>query len=172
MLRSPPRHLTPLLAFVLVAAGCLSGGPGAAGPSSPTPETPSPTPEPTSSPPPGTPAATPTPGGHEHAANQPDPDKAVQLHNEWNRTVDVHVRVIHEATTETVHNETYTLAPDTERNVYTTARAAPDGIEAFRVVVTARNATERVTVRTNECYGDAHGNIREDGSLYLFYAIC
>jgi len=104
--------------------------------------------------------------------NQPDPDKAVLLKNEWNRSVTVRVRVIREATNTTVHNETYHLESGIERDVYHTTAADPNGIEEFTVVVTARNTTERVTIKTNNCYGPAYAEIREDGTLYLYYVIC
>lgn len=126
---------------------------------------------------PGTPtpeSSTPTktPWSHEQAMEQPDPDKTVQLANEWNQSVTMHVRVIREATNTTVHNETYDLTAGTEREIYTTAAANPEGIEAFTVVLTAQNTTQRVTIKTNACYGDAYGTIREDGTVYLFHAIC
>jgi hypothetical protein len=151
-----------VIASLLVLGGCLSAG-GIGG-------TPSSTGTPTSSPTTGTPTA--TPGGHEAAMAEPSPHKVVHLENEWNRSVEVHVRVVRAATTETVHEGTYELGPGAEREVYDVAAADPDGVEAFDVAVTARGTTERVTVETSACYGDVHGTVREDGTVYLFYAIC
>lgn len=150
--------------LLLVLGGCLSGN-GAGQQQSPD-STPTPTPAPSLT------SGTPTPPDRRQAANQPDPDIAVDLANEWNRSATVDVRVVREATGETVHSGTYDLAPGTEREVYNTARANPDGIESFSVVVTARNTTRNVTVETNRCYGDVFGEVREDGSLHLFYSIC
>lgn len=174
MTPSSPRLVAVVAVVVLapLAAGCLAGAPD-----------PGTTPTATGTgtgtgtePPAGTttPSATgtATPGGHEHAANQPDPDKAVRLVNEYNRSVTARVRVLREATNATVHDGTYDLAPGADRTVYDTAAADPDGVESFTVVVTARNATERVTVETSVCYGDVTAQVRPDGSLYVFYAIC
>jgi hypothetical protein len=150
---------------LLVLGGCLSaGGVGRTPTATPTSGTS------TASPATGTPTA--TPGGHESAMEEPAPHKEVRLENEWNRSVEVHVRVVRAATNETVHEGTYELAPGTEREVYDVAAADPDGVEAFTVAVTARGTTERVTVETSACYGNVYGTIREDGGLYVFYAIC
>lgn len=165
------------LAALLVLGGCLSAGTGGQ-PQSPTPTqtatgtpTPTPTEGPASSPAPASPTSS-TPDGHEQAANQPDPDKHVRLENEWNETVTMRVRVVREATNETVHDGTYDLAPGAERTVYNTSAADPDGIERFTVVVTARGTTERVTIETSQCYGAAYGTVQSDGTVYAYYAIC
>lgn len=142
---------------VLLTSGCLSGGPGVDSSASPTSDLATPTP---------------TPAGHEYAATQPAPDKVVKLENDWNRSVEMHVRIVREQANETVHEETYELAPGAARDVYDTASADPDGVEAFTVVLTARNTTERVTIETSKCYGDAYGSVLEDGTVYLYYAIC
>lgn len=152
-MRSQKRFPAAVLALLFLTAGCLSGGP--VDPLSPTPETP-----------------TSAPDGHSTATNQPDSDKAVYVRNDWNRSVEMRVRVVRDATNETVHDETYDLPPGAGRTVYDVSEADPDGIESFTVVATARNATERVTIRTNRCYGDAHAEVRDDGTLYVYYAIC
>jgi hypothetical protein len=157
-----------LLAALLLTAGCLSGSGGTDSPSSPTSETPTASPADS----PGPPSPSPTPYGTAGASNQPDPDKAVQLRNDWNRSVEMRVRVVRDATNETVHDGTYTLAPGEERTAYSLTRADPDGVESFTVVVTARNTTERVRIETSRCYGDAHAEVQADGTLYAFYAIC
>lgn len=161
---SPRVHLSALLAVLLLTAGCLSGVSGDA--------TPSPAPTAT-----GTPTETPTatgttPPDHRAALNQPDLDKEVTLENLGSRSVEMHVRVVRDATNETVHDGTYTLAPGTERTVYNVSEADPDGVESFTVVVTTPDTTERVSIETSECYGDVYGEIQEDGTLYLYYAIC
>ena len=170
------RQSLPLvtLAALLVLGGCLSAGAG--GPSqSPTP-TQTATDTPTSTAELGSPAppspTTSTPDGHEYATNQPDPDKHVTLTNRWDETVTMQVRVIREATNETVHDGSYNLAPGAERTVYNTSAADPDGIERFTVVVTVRGTTERVDIETSQCYGEAYGEVQSDGSLYLYYSIC
>jgi hypothetical protein len=104
--------------------------------------------------------------------NEPDADKAVQVRNAWNRSVEMRVRVVREATNTTVYDERHELAPGADRTVYDLSDADPDGVERFTVAVTARNTTERVSIETNVCYGDAHAEILEDGTLYVYYAIC
>lgn len=158
-MRSTPFKLAVLLALLLLTAGCLTAGPG---------ESRSPSQSPTQTD--GTESR--TPFGTHDAMKHPDSDKEVHLENLWNQSVTMHVQVIREATNRTVHDESYELEPDTERTVYNVSEANPDGIEEFTVVVTARNTTERVTIETNRCYGDAYAEIQEDGSLYLYHAIC
>jgi len=155
-MRRRSTHLVALAVIVSLAAGCLAGGPGAPQAGTET----------------ATATATQTPWSYAHAADQPDPDKEIRLSNRWNRSVAMHVRVVREATNATVHDATHDLAPGAERTVYTTAAADPDGVEAFTVTVSARNATESVTIETSACYGNAYGEIRADGSLYVYYAIC
>ncbi|MEF8779304.1 MAG: hypothetical protein V5A46_01325 [Haloferacaceae archaeon] len=147
---SPKRRPPIVLALLLLTAGCLGSGPAA----------PSPTPE------------TPTPPSHEDAMNEPDPDKVVYVQNDWNRSVEVQVRVVRDSTNETVHEGTYDLSPGEEQAAYDVSEADPDGVESFTVVATARDATERVTIETNRCYGNVHAEIQADGTLYLFYEIC
>lgn len=162
------------LALLLLLAGCLSGLPAGA-PSA----TSTPTADPTTTP--G--ASTPTPGpnttstptpypGHEQAMNQPDPDHDVVLESDFDRSVAVHVRVVRNATNGTVYDANHTLPPSGEQTVYNTAEAAPDGVERFSVVVTARNTTERVEIETSQCYGNVIGVVDEDGEFYATYAIC
>lgn len=94
------------------------------------------------------------------------------LGNEWNESVAMELRVVRVATNETVHEATYDLAPGEEREVYSTAEADPDGVESFRVVVTARSQTREATIETDACYGGAYGIVRPDGALDVFYAVC
>lgn len=117
------------------------------------------------------PSASPTTGPLT-GSNQPDPDKQVTLENEWNETVTMDLRVVRVATNETVHEASYEVAPGEGREVYSTASADPEGVESFRVVVTARDQTGEVTVETSTCYGDTYGVVRADGVLDVFYAVC
>ncbi|MFB6118039.1 hypothetical protein [Halosegnis sp.] len=144
-----------LVAVLVVGAGCTAVGPAG-----------EPTPEPSETPP------TPTPGDHESAMDQPDANKRVQVANEWNQSVTVSVRVVRVATNETVYATRSEVAPGTDRIVYNLTAADPTGVESFQITVTARNTTQSVTIQTNKCYGDAYAQIREDGSLYVYYAIC
>ncbi len=153
------RHSGVVLCLALVlTAGCLAGG---------SPDPSSPTPEPST--------AVPSPGGSTLSGLEgptgPDPNKAIVVGNDWNRSVELRITVIR-ATNETVYAETYTLAPGVERTAYNLAEADPDGIETFTVVATAMDSTERVTIRTDDCHGDAHAEISSDGQLRLYYAIC
>lgn len=175
------RRFAVLLALLVVAPGC-SGISPFDGPASPTTETTTPgsdgPPAPTSTPDTSTTATTreeteaTTPAGHESLSKQPDPDHRVRLANRWNRSVEVRVRVVREATNETVHDATYDLPPDSGMTAYNLASAGPDGVESFRVAATARNETERVTLATNACYGGAYVDVQEDATLGVYYAIC
>lgn len=164
------------LAVLVLTAGCV--GPGSIGNGSETapPTSPAGTATPTPDPDPTTGmggAGTETDSvSTEGASNQPDPDKAVRVENAWNRSVEIRINVVREATNETVHEGTYTLEPGEQREVYNTADADPDGVESFRVTATARNTTESVTIETSVCYGGAYVEVLEDGTLYPYYAIC
>ena len=180
----PTKPLAVVVVVLTLTAGCVGPTSTGSGSATPTPESPTATPEP----PAGT--ATPTPDPEttgtegsetrtetksvttEGASNQPDPDKAVRLENAWNRSVEVRISVVREATNETVHEGTYTLDPGEEQEVYNVADADPDGIESFRVTATAQNTTESVTVDTHACHGDVRVEVLEDGTLYPYYAIC
>ncbi|MFD1597391.1 hypothetical protein [Halobellus rarus] len=105
-------------------------------------------------------------------SNTPDTDKAVQLENDWNRSVEVDLRVVRGTTDETVYGKTHTLDPGAEREVYDLSDANPDGVESFRIVASALNATEHTTISTNACHGDAYVRIDADGGLAVFHSIC
>jgi hypothetical protein len=160
-MHSPRANLSALLVLLCLTAGCLSGVSGDGTPS-PTAQTGTTT----------TATATTTPSDHHAALDQPDPDKEVVVQNRWNRSAEMQVRVVRDATGETVHDGTDTLAPGTERTVYNVSAADPEGVETFTVVVTARNTTDRVSIETNRCYGNAYAEILDDGTLYVYYSIC
>lgn len=155
-----------LLAVLFLTAGCLSPASAPEDSSSTTDTVPTTT-EPTT-----TRTATTTVCGWSCLDDQPDPHHSVQLENNWNQSVEVHVRVIREATNTTVHNETYTLEPGSERTVYNVAEAEPDGIETFDVAITALNTTENTGIRTSKCFGNAFARIQNDGELFVSYSIC
>lgn len=170
-----PRSSTLLAVTVLavLSAGCLSGGPLASGDERTPTHTPAavPTDEtPATDRSPETP--TQTAFSWQEASNEPDPSKSVRLENDWDRNVSVNLRVVRNATNETVHEETYRLSPDEYRTVYDTGRASPDGVEEFTFVVSVRNQTQTVSIETNACYGNAAARIDRDGELGVFYAIC
>jgi hypothetical protein len=166
----PPttRPTVGVLALLLLTAGCLSGLPAG----TPSASTPTPAPDGTDAPP--SPSGTPPTAypDHERATNEPNPDHDVVLESDYDRSVTVHVRVIRNATNETVYDATHTLPPGKEQTVYNTVEADPDGVERFTVVTSARNATERVEIETSQCYGNVIGAVDEDGEFYLTYAIC
>ena len=188
---APSVRLALVVALVLLTAGCLSGGPGGdvgtPTPDGPNTETVTATatatqtrspgttvPEECPSPETGTPRATPDAGtvrgSGTPTATEPDfefsPDREtpVVLRNDWNRSVEVRVRVVCDPTSVTVHDRTYVLDPGTRLEAYDLAAASPDGRVPLRVVVTDGNTTGRVTVRTTEC-ADVTGRVREDGGL-------
>lgn len=163
------------LALVVLAAGCLGGAPAGTPTATPThtqTQTATPTPTPTASPTPTPTTATGTASGWEYASDQPEPHHSVGLTNAWNRSVEVRVTVVREATNETVHERTYALEPGSDRTVYDTAEANPDGVETFTVTATALNATGSASVETSRCYGNVYAEIERDGGLFVTYAIC
>jgi hypothetical protein len=163
-----------LVAALLVTAGCLGASP-AGTPTvtsdsetvaieTPSPEPPFTEPHSPSDGSGGTPSVS--------AVDQPDPDKAVILTNLWNQSVEIHVTVYRNATGETVYEATHELAPGAEREVYNTQAADPEGIERFSITFSARNATQQFSIETSACYGNAYGEVQEDGTFYPYYAIC
>lgn len=164
-------RLGPVLCVVMVlTTGCLSSGP--------TPADSSPTPSPTSAPTPTPPASSvqqptiTTVCDWSCLDDRPNPNHAVQLENRWNHSVAFHVRVVREATNETVYNGTATLAPDSEQTAYNVAEADPDGIETFEVAVTVLNTTETTTIRTSECFGSVVASADRSGKPSMIYTIC
>ena len=110
--------------------------------------------------------------GFDQRSDIPDPDKQLELRNDWNRTVTVDVAVVRNATNARVHRERYDVAPNTTRAVYSTAEESPDGAEWFTFVLTARNTTERVSIRTSTCYGGPEFGIAADGTVSASYSVC
>lgn len=131
-------------------------------------------------------ARTTTHRGTAHAADQPDPDHRVTVTNRADEARTVRTRVVRQETGETVFDETREVPAGTEVEVYNLKQADPEGIEGFRVcgrlvdsedgtATTASEESERrdcETLRTSECYADAHVTVQEDGSLAVIYAIC
>lgn len=173
----------------LSSAGCVTGPrPGTTTDGPPSDRTPTPN----ASPPDGTPNG----NGITHGVNTFDPDHSVYLSNEGSVERTVRTRVVREATGESVLDETRTIAPHTEHEIYNLKRADPDGIEEFSVCAMLADATptpdgttgtpdatpgpttahwgdgDCITMRTDACYGSAHVSVPEDGELQVFYAIC
>ena len=113
-----------------------------------------------------------SPVGTVGAAEQPDADTAVHVENGWNRSVEIRIIVVREATNETVYEETEAFGAGADRDVYNLAEASPEGVESFRITATARNTTESVPIETSVCYGNAYVEITEEGELYPYHAIC
>lgn len=163
---SSSRLFSVLLAMLFLTAGCLSPA-SAPEDSSSTNDTVATTTEPTTSR-----TATTTVCGWSCLEDQPAPYHSVKVENNWNQSVDLHVRVMRDATNTTVHNETYTLEPGSERTAYNVAEAEPEGIETFDIAITAMNTTENTEIRTNKCFGSAFARIQNDGELFVSYVIC
>jgi hypothetical protein len=190
-MRSRSTLLAGLVALALLATGCLSGTPGTdtatvtsvepeAGTDTPTATATASTPTvgpcpadtaPPTSTPPTTPlsgTATATEHGFEFA---PDRETPVLLRTAGEEAIEVLVRVVCEATGETVHEGTYAVAPDARpRPAVDLSRANPDAGVSLRVVVTARNATGSVTATTTAC-ADVTGEVRADGGVRV-WATC
>lgn len=168
---SPPVRVPLLLGALVLTAGCLSGF-GVDPPASPTPATPTATGTATPVGNDATETATPSPVPDFTELSEVPQPQSVDIENRWNRSVQIRVRVVRQATGRTVHDRTYRLSPRTDRDVFDTATVETDGVEAFTVVLTARNTTERVTVETSKCHGGVYGGVTEDGSVELTYAVC
>jgi hypothetical protein len=110
--------------------------------------------------------------GFDQRSDIPDADKRLELRNDWNQTVTVDVEVIRNATNATVHDESYDIPPNTTRAVYNTAEENPDGAEWFTFVLTARNTSERMRIRTSTCYGDPTLEIASDGTVSAYHGVC
>lgn len=169
-------HIVIAFALLLLTVGCVGGAPDPDATPEPTTASPTDTPAPGGTTPttdtPSPTEATHTTDRHQAATNQSHAGKEVRIENAWNDSATVRVRVIRNATGETVHDGTYTVSPDERLTVYNVSDASPDGIESFTAVVTARNETRRVTIETNRCYGNVYGELLEDGELYVYYEIC
>jgi len=163
----------------LASAGCLSDFEADLG-ESPTSETPTDetsTEEPSAD-------ETPVEGQIKYASNLPEPDHSIYLGSEAEESRQVRVRIVREATGEAVF-ETTAEASAGEYTLYNLRQADPDGIEAFRVCAelvesesagtqTATPSPRRdcATIRTSECYGNAHITVEDDDSVQIIYAIC
>ena len=150
-----------VMACLLFTAGCVTGGPGT---DEPTVETPALNDT-------GAGSGTPTPGWHQRLQNEREPT-TVRLRNDWNESVQMRLRVVRDTTGETVFDERYDVVPGSERDVYSTTRVETDRIESFTLVLTARNTTERTTIRNNACFADAVGVVNEDGTVDVGFVIC
>jgi len=119
-----------------------------------------------------------------HASDSPEPDHSIYVGSETEESRTVRVRIVREATGKTVF-ETTTEASAGEYTLYNLRQADPDGIEAFRVCAelvesepagtqTATPSPRRdcATIRTSECYGNAHITVEDDDSVQIIYAIC
>lgn len=129
-----------------------------------------------------------------YAADSPEPDHSIYLRSDAGESRTVQVRIVREATGETVF-ETTAEARVGERTLYNLRQADPEDVEAFRVcaevIETKSTATETATatpttesertdswrrdcatIRTSECYGSAHITVEADGSPQIIYAIC
>lgn len=107
-----------------------------------------------------------------HASQRPASDHPVYLENHGNESAAFDITVVRNATSETVHNQSYVLAPEEVREVYNTDKASPNGIETFEIHWSVRNETGQVNIETSQCYGSASVAIMEDGTPFASYSIC
>jgi hypothetical protein len=153
--------------------GCLgSTGPGDASPS-PTPtDVPDGSTTPDGSPTPdGSNAPTDDPPSVSDSLSEPDPDLPIVIENRHGRRHSVSVTV-RRASGTVVHERTYEVAPDTDREVYNLRRAEPEGVETFTVDAAAAGQTATVSVETNACHGHVILALADDGEFYATYSIC
>ena len=113
------------------------------------------------------------PSGILEATNTPNPDKSIDVRNDFNQTVEVRIEVLRNSTGEIVHNETYNVESGEELDeVYNLNESNPDGIEEYEVISTYNETEESLSVFTNNCYGNVYVEITDSGMLYSYYAIC
>lgn len=125
-----------------------------------------------------------TEAGTRYASDSPEPDHSIHLRSAAAESQQVRVRIVREATGETVFEATEEATAG-ERTLYNLRQADPEGVEAFLVcaelvetgtakteTATASPRRDCATVRTSECYGNAHVTVEEDGSVQIIYAIC
>ncbi|UPV74814.1 hypothetical protein M0R89_01790 [Halorussus limi] len=136
------------------------------------------------------------------ASNTPEPDHEITVENELSGPRTLRVAVVREATGETVFETTeefprgesilYNLReadPDgverfrvcaelvasngtaTAADTQTPADSKAGATDA-RTTATDSPRRDCATIATNECHGNAHVTLREDGSLSIVYAIC
>lgn len=170
-----------LAALGVATTGCLSAPRDGTAPDSPStgasPTITSPTDGPSS------------PTGITPGVNQPRADHAVYLDNQTSQERTVRVQVVRQATDETVYDETRTIAPETEQEVYNLQQANPDGIEAFAICGQVVDPTSSpggaepsetpdsprrdcITMQTDACHGTAHVTVPAEGELQVIYSIC
>ncbi len=142
-------------------SGCLAEG---SGDPSPSPDAESPTATPSDDP------ATDSPTPFEYASDQPDPDLGILAENHHDGTHAITLAV--EQDGETLHEATYDLEPDADRELYNLRETDPDGIESFTVRATLGDREESVDVRTDACHGHVVVYADEGGDLGMTYAIC
>ncbi|ELY63946.1 hypothetical protein C489_17902 [Natrinema versiforme JCM 10478] len=94
------------------------------------------------------------------------------LENHGNESATFDITVVRTATNETVHDQSYVLDPEEDREVYNTNESISDGIETVAFRWAAANETGTVEITTNDCYGNAYVTIREDGTAESTYSIC
>lgn len=150
-----PRPLPLLLvAISLLSAGCAGYGPTATTPSGTTTPTPSLTASPTETP---------------WKSTAPDPSHEVRVNNQFNRSIDLRVFVVHQGTH--VYDQNLTVAPG-ERTVYNTIEANPEGEERFRVVAVWNGTQADTYLRTTNCYASAEIWVTPDDGLSVGTVLC
>lgn len=175
---------------MLTTSGCIAGPPAGIPTKKPSTEQP---PTDTSSPT----DRTMTGNWITRGATEPNADHAVFLFNQGTRERTVRIQVIREATDVSVFDETRTVSPNAELEVYNLKQASPDGIEAFTICGQLAEPTptpigtptpkaepadtletpdspydDCITMRTDACYGTAHITVDEAGELQIIYSVC
>lgn len=117
----------------------------------------------------GTPTGTAT--EDQPAAQEPNPDLPIHVENRHEEPQSLSL-TISRSGGEVVHESGYDLAPGDDYEAYNLREADPDGVERFDVAVEAGEARREISVRTNECYGEARVGFDTAGELFATYSIC
>lgn len=123
----------------------------------------------------GTAEATGTPTetvpGHSEAAQEPDPDLPISVQNRHDEPRSLSLAVARDGG-DVVHESDHDLDPGDDYEAYNLREADPEGVERFDVIVEAGDARREISVRTNECYGNARVGFDAAGELFASYDIC
>lgn len=116
-----------------------------------------------------------SPPDHTDLSDEPSYDKSVIAQNFAESSEDLTVLVWHDESESLVFEDSITLDPDEEREVFRFEEIEAEfgGVESFRVSVSLANGREdEVTIATNACYGNVRIDVDEDGELLVYYSIC
>lgn len=112
-----------------------------------------------------------TESGHDELAQRPDPDLPIRVQNRHDEPRTLSLTVAREGG-DVVYESVLELDAGDDYEAYNLQEADPEGVERFDVVAEADDSRREISVRTNECYGDARVGFDATGELFASYDIC